>query len=136
MAGVINIITKKGASNSATVGFGNYGQQYYKANVGNEKLGVNANLEKFPNTVEGLGYGDVNYTKLNGETRTDIKDVEKKNMGVNYNINDNLYFMLVSKVFIEKIGLMQEDYFLYYEDLDWSMRGKKFFKLACYREKF
>jgi len=93
MAGVINIITKKGASNSATVGFGNYGQQYYKANVGNEKLGVNASLEKFPNTVEGLGYGDVNYTKLNGETRTDIKDVEKKNMGVNYNINDNLYFM-------------------------------------------
>jgi len=93
MAGVINIITKKGASNTATVGFGNYGQQYYKTSVGNEKLGVNASWEKFPNTVEGLGYGDVNYTKLNGETRTDIKDVEKKNMGVNYNINDNLNFM-------------------------------------------
>ncbi|MDD4721926.1 MAG: glycosyltransferase family 2 protein, partial [Acidaminococcaceae bacterium] len=38
--------------------------------------------------------------------------------------------MLVSKVFIETIGFMQEDYFLYYEDLDWSVRGKKFFKLA------
>lgn len=93
MSGVINIITKKKASNTATVGFGNYGQQYYSTNVGNEKLGISASLEKFPNTVSGLSYSSVAYTKLTGETRTDIKDVEKKNMGVNYNINDNLSFM-------------------------------------------
>jgi len=39
--------------------------------------------------------------------------------------------MLVSKHFIETIGVMGQDYFLYYEDLDWSIRGKKLFKLAC-----
>ena len=93
MAGVINIITKKGTSNTATVGFGNYGQRYYNINVGNEKLGISASCEKFPNTLEGLGYKSVDYTKLTGETRTDIKDVEKKNLGINYNINDKLNFM-------------------------------------------
>jgi GT2 family glycosyltransferase len=32
--------------------------------------------------------------------------------------------MLVSNTFIREIGLMQEDYFLYFEELDWSMRGR------------
>lgn len=93
MAGVINIITKKGTSNTATVGFGNYGQSYYNVNVGNEKLGINASSEKFSNTLEGLGYKSVAYTNFTGETRTDIKDIEKNNLGVNYNINEKLNLM-------------------------------------------
>jgi GT2 family glycosyltransferase len=32
--------------------------------------------------------------------------------------------MLVSARFIREIGLMQEDYFLYYEDADWAMRAR------------
>jgi len=33
--------------------------------------------------------------------------------------------MLVSKDFIRDVGLMCEDYFLYFEELDWVLRGKK-----------
>jgi GT2 family glycosyltransferase len=32
--------------------------------------------------------------------------------------------MLVSRRFIEEVGLMDEKYFLYYEEVDWIMRGK------------
>lgn len=33
--------------------------------------------------------------------------------------------MLVTRPFVEQIGLMQEDYFLYYEELDWAVRAKR-----------
>lgn len=32
--------------------------------------------------------------------------------------------MLASRAFVEQVGLMQEDYFLYYEEIDWATRGK------------
>jgi GT2 family glycosyltransferase len=32
--------------------------------------------------------------------------------------------MLVSSTFVREVGLMQEDYFLYCEELDWAMRGR------------
>ena len=32
--------------------------------------------------------------------------------------------MFVKKEFIEDVGLMDEDYFLYYEEIDWAWRGK------------
>jgi len=38
--------------------------------------------------------------------------------------------MLVSHNFIAEIGLMEEDYFLYYEDADWSLRGSGKFSLG------
>lgn len=37
--------------------------------------------------------------------------------------------MLVKKDFIEKIGLMNEFYFLYYEELDWAKRAENKFKI-------
>lgn len=33
--------------------------------------------------------------------------------------------MLVSKAFVADVGLMQEDYFLYYEEIDWAERGRR-----------
>jgi len=33
--------------------------------------------------------------------------------------------MLVSRNFIKEVGLMCEDYFLYFEELDWTLRGKQ-----------
>lgn len=42
--------------------------------------------------------------------------------------------MLVSRDFLETIGLMSEAYFLYFEELDWAMRAKGRFKLG-YAEK-
>lgn len=38
--------------------------------------------------------------------------------------------MLVSRRFLETVGLLCEDYFLYYEELDWACRGQGKFKLA------
>jgi GT2 family glycosyltransferase/SAM-dependent methyltransferase len=38
--------------------------------------------------------------------------------------------MFVTRRYIEAIGPMQEDYFLYFEELDWSIRGAKRFKLG------
>ena len=38
--------------------------------------------------------------------------------------------MLVTRAFLEKVGLMAEDYFLYYEELDWAMRARGRFSLG------
>jgi GT2 family glycosyltransferase len=38
--------------------------------------------------------------------------------------------MLVSATFIRRVGLMQEDYFLYYEEADWAARGRGQFDLG------
>lgn len=38
--------------------------------------------------------------------------------------------MLVSKQFLETIGLMEEGYFLYFEEIDWARRAAGRFKLA------
>ena len=46
--------------------------------------------------------------------------------------HDELYFdyilgasMFVNKDFIKEVGMMSEDYFLYYEEVDWCIRAKK-----------
>jgi len=38
--------------------------------------------------------------------------------------------MFVPRRFLEEVGLMTEDYFLYYEELDWALRGKQRFSLG------
>jgi GT2 family glycosyltransferase len=38
--------------------------------------------------------------------------------------------MLVSREFIGEIGMMQEDYFLYFEEIDWALRARGRFGLA------
>lgn len=38
--------------------------------------------------------------------------------------------LLVSNRFIEKVGLMSEDYFIYFEELDWVRRARGMFRLA------
>jgi hypothetical protein len=38
--------------------------------------------------------------------------------------------MLVSKRLICEVGLMTEDYFLYYEEIDWAMRSRTLFRLG------
>lgn len=42
--------------------------------------------------------------------------------------------ILVSRAFIEKIGLLSEDYFLYFEELDWEARNRGRFKTAWAEE--
>lgn len=38
--------------------------------------------------------------------------------------------MLVSRAFLDDVGLMREDYFLYFEELDWVMRSSARFRLG------
>lgn len=38
--------------------------------------------------------------------------------------------MLVSRSFLEQIGLMNEEYFLYFEELDWTLRSRGRFRLG------
>jgi GT2 family glycosyltransferase len=38
--------------------------------------------------------------------------------------------MLVSRSFLESVGLMNESYFLYFEELDWCLRAKEKFEIA------
>lgn len=38
--------------------------------------------------------------------------------------------MFVRREFIERVGLMHEDYFLYFEEIDWALRGKGLFRLG------
>ena len=41
--------------------------------------------------------------------------------------------MLVSVHFLKSVGLMNEKYFLYFEEIDWAMRARKKFQI-CYEE--
>lgn len=38
--------------------------------------------------------------------------------------------ILLRRDFIETIGLLSEEYFLYFEEIDWAIRGKKIYKLG------
>lgn len=38
--------------------------------------------------------------------------------------------ILVARRFLEDIGLMDEGYFLYYEEMDWALRGRRRYRLA------
>jgi GT2 family glycosyltransferase len=38
--------------------------------------------------------------------------------------------MWATRAWLDKVGLLGEDYFLYYEEMDWAMRGRPFFELA------
>jgi GT2 family glycosyltransferase len=42
--------------------------------------------------------------------------------------------MLVSRSFIEDVGLLSTDFFLYCEELDWARRGKEWYSLAYARQ--
>lgn len=42
--------------------------------------------------------------------------------------------MLASRAFLQNVGLMEESYFLYFEELDWAMRAKGEFELGYTRE--
>ena len=91
MGGVVNIILKKEASNSVTVGYGNLGQQKYNVNVGDEKLRVGYNLEKW-GEVNGVSDGNVSLKNLAANTVTNTDDTQKNNISLGYSINDHLDF--------------------------------------------
>jgi len=92
VSGVVNIITKKQTQSEVHAGVGSYGQRSAGVSVGDERFSVSYNYDKWGHQ-NGLTYTSVAQTKFKGETRTDIRDVEKKNLGVAYHINPRLDFL-------------------------------------------
>lgn len=56
-----------------------------------------------------------------GERLSDPEDVASIEAQMQYVVGAS---MMASRAFIDKVGPMTEDYLLYYEELDWAMRGK------------
>ena len=92
MSGIVNIITKKGASNAVHVGFGNYGQRQYGVSAGDERFGVYYNYDKW-GRLNGIAELDVATARFDGSTRADVRDVEKTSAGLTYHINPQLDFL-------------------------------------------
>ena len=93
VAGVINIITKKKSTNEVHAGFGNYGQRSYGVTLGDDKFGFYYNYDKFGRRDK-LTYTDYEQARLHAQTRTDIYDIVKQNMGVTYRVNPRLDFQV------------------------------------------
>lgn len=61
-----------------------------------------------------------------GRTTSDLPSIEYVEKAINYIEGAS---MLVRREFLEKVGLLDERYVLYWEEVDWAMRGKKLFRL-------
>jgi GT2 family glycosyltransferase len=66
-----------------------------------------------------------------GLQEKDMSQYDNNNFKFNYVYGASLF---VTKKFVETVGLMNENYFLYYEELDWAIRGlRNNFKISyCY----
>ena len=98
MVGVVNIITKKRTKNEVHAGFGNYGQRSYGVSVGDERFGLYYNFDKFGRR-DGLYYDEVarkdkKKQTFQGEQRTDIHDIKQESVGLTYQVNPRLDFLL------------------------------------------
>lgn len=102
-----------------------------------EKIGICGSTLLYyhqPDTIQALG-GKYNkwlgLSKHIGEglqmSNIHIKLQDKVERKLSYIVGAS---MLVSKEFIQDIGLMCEDYFLYFEELDWATRAKGKYKLG------
>lgn len=89
MAGVVNIITKTKAVNQATIGFGNYGQQNYQINAGDNEFSVNYSLDKW-RSLNDITDTDVSTMKFKGSTTTNIRDIKNESMGFNWHVNESM----------------------------------------------
>jgi GT2 family glycosyltransferase len=89
----------------------------------------------YRNPDEVLAHGGMRYNPWTGRvaarTRTKLDQVGSAQPSMDY---VNGASMLVSRPFLEQIGLMDESYFLYFEELDWAMRARGRFALGYARD--
>jgi GT2 family glycosyltransferase len=69
--------------------------------------------------------------RVSGTAPCLIEDVDARPARMDY---VNGASSLVSRRFLQKIGLMEESYFLYFEEIDWAMRAKGKFALGYARD--
>ncbi len=81
-------------------------------------------------------YGGAHYSKISGRAQhigafAPVDSIPVKAASVEAKLS---YVcgsaMLVRRSFIEIVGYMHEDYFLYYEEIDWATRGQGHFRLG------
>ena len=99
MAGVINIITKKGPDNNWTLGFGNYGQQKYHVNVGaregDQSITAHYDVNKW-NHHNDASKSDmpsivpVNKRKSLGVQKFNVRDIKNESLGLTWQANPRL----------------------------------------------
>ena len=87
-----------------------------------------------PDVVQSLGGGGLEFATVTSRligTGDDVAAIPQDGTAVE---RDMVYVMgasmLVSSQFVRDIGLLQEDYFLYYEEIDWALRARGRFKLG------
>lgn len=93
----------------------------------NEKIGIigtNLYYYYYPQKLQGIG-GKYNKWLCVTSHLDKVSDDEKEretlfNSQANYIIGASMF---VSQKFIDDVGLMDEKYFLYYEEVDWAVRG-------------
>ena len=75
------------------------------------------------NRVQGYGGKYRKWVSIS-ETIQNENDIDKMDFVIGASV-------FVRKEFLEDVGLMCEDYFLYFEELDWTLRGACKYKISC-----
>lgn len=96
--------------------------------IENRKLGIFGSVLAYydkPNIIQGSGG---KYNKFLGTTCLTDHNICINEYSITGKIPDFPIgaSMLVRRDFLSEVGMLCEDYFLYYEEYDWVMRGKKF----------
>ena len=101
----------------------------YQQNLELDKIGIVGGKLLYynePNLIQCLGGGTYNefigLVKQIGDRLPDKTESNKTNKRLDY-ISGAC--MLVKSDFVQEIGLLSEDYFFYYEELDWCTRGRE-----------
>jgi GT2 family glycosyltransferase len=86
-----------------------------------------------PDRVQAPGGYDLNF--WTARVLPIQREISIKNLPAEVEIDSHLKFisgasMFVRRSFIEVVGLLNEQYFLYFEEVDWAVRGKAHFMLG------
>jgi len=94
---------------------------------GNEKIGVVSPKIKYFNTnvIQYAGYTPMSLITARNEAIGSKQDDSNQYIGLHQTPYAHGAAMMVSKSVIEKTGAMPEDFFLYYEELDWCEQIKR-----------
>lgn len=91
-----------------------------------EKIGIASPILYFFDRKDRVWYGGAKFNFFHGDARH--KKLNKKDKG-KYKVEKTGYgsgaAFLIKKEVIDKIGLLCSDYFIYYEEADWSIRAKR-----------
>ncbi|MBN2664751.1 MAG: glycosyltransferase family 2 protein, partial [Bacteroidales bacterium] len=104
-----------------------YLKKFYNNNINTKKIGfLGSKILEYSNpniiqTVGGTFNPKTGFSKLIGKGEIDNRQYNEPFI-TDYVIGASMFFHVD---LISQIGLMPEDYFLYYEDIDWCMTAKK-----------